>query len=153
MITQEELKELLDYDPNTGEFYWKVSRSKKIKIGDRASTLNKQGYIVITINYKQYKAHRLAFLWMTGEWPKETIDHISGVKTDNRWSNLRDVSYRDNLCNRKEHRNGRLVGSCFNRHAKKWQAQIYINKHIKHLGYFDTELEAHEVYLTAKAQI
>jgi hypothetical protein len=153
MLSQQELKELLDYDPETGVFKWKVDHTCNVKIGTVAGTINNNGYLYIGVNNKSYRAHRLAWLYMTGSWPKDDIDHINGCKTDNRIENLRDVSNRDNQCNKTRHRNGRLPGASWHKRLKRWQARICINNESNFLGYFDTEFEAHEAYLTAKAQI
>jgi hypothetical protein len=153
MITQSELKQLLDYDPNTGVFTWKVRKTNKIQIGDKAGNLSCKGYIVIAINQKSYKAHRLAWLYIVGDWPTDMIDHVNGCKSDNSWENLRDVSHRGNCCNRDKHRNGKLPGTSWYQHHKKWRAQIRINGKIEHLGYFDTEEEASHAYLKAKANL
>lgn len=147
MITQTELKELLDYNPETGIFTWKVYRQGVKGIGSVAGYLNKAGYIKIMINGKFYQAHRLAWFYIHGEWPKNYIDHINGQKDDNRIENLRDVSRNQNQQNRNCHRNGHLIGTTFNKHAKKWQSQIVINGKQKHIGLFETEQEAHEAYL------
>jgi hypothetical protein len=152
MITQSELKELLEYDPNTGIFTWKVNRGTA-RIGNNIKCVDNKGYIVVRINSKNYNIHRLAFLYMTGEWPKEQVDHISGDRSDNRWSNLRDVSCRDNACNQHTHRNGRLPGCYWHKGNRKWRAQISINGIIRCLGYFTTEEEANHAYLKAKANL
>jgi hypothetical protein len=153
MITQEELKQLLDYDPTTGIFTRKVSKGGQ-KVGSVAGCLDKaKGHLQICINMIQYQAHRLAWLYMTGNWPKQQIDHINGSRSDNRIENLRDVSNRDNQSNRHTHRNGRLVGASWNKQNKKWKANIVINRHKHFLGYFPTEQAAHEAYLTAKQNL
>lgn len=150
MITEMFLKQILDYNSETGCFVWKQKTSKKskIKIGTLAGCLN-NGYWIITINQKIYKAHRLAWLYIYGEWPKHNIDHINGVRSDNRIFNLRDATVRQNGQNRIEHRNGKLVGASYDKKYKKWFSQIQIDKKQNYLGYFDTELEAHEAYIIA----
>lgn len=153
MITQNELKEILQYNENTGVFTWKQSPAKHIKIGDIAGSLDANGYTYIRINKKLYKAHRLSWLYVYGEWPKNQIDHINGVKNDNRVINLRDVTNRENHQNKKEHREGKLVGCNFHKKTQKWRAQIQINGRLKHLGYYNTELEAHEAYLKFLKQL
>ena len=147
MITQEYLKKILHYDENTGIFTWLVSKAKRIKIGDIAGKLHHTGYINIKINKKEYLAHRLAWLYVKNKWPKNQIDHINGIKDDNKIENLRDVTNRKNISNTHKHRNGKLVGCTLDKRYNKWRAQISINGKRKSLGYYNTELEAYEVYL------
>jgi hypothetical protein len=153
MITQEEVKELLDYNPDTGVFTWKVRRGGSVSVGDIAGTLHHTSYLLIGIKGKIYSAHRLAWLYMTGNWPKQDIDHINGNRVDNRFDNLRDVSSRENSSNTYKHRNGKLVGCSYHRCHKKWMAQIVINGENIGLGFFPTEQEAHQAYLTAKGNL
>lgn len=147
MLTQNELKEQLNYNVETGIFTRKVSVSPRVKVGGVAGGLNEYGYILIQVNKKDYRAHRLAWLYVYGVWPKGQIDLINGVKTDNRIGNLRDVTNRQNQQNTYKHRNGKLVGATYHKHNKKWVSQIYINGKQINLGYFNTEQEAHEAYL------
>lgn len=96
MITQNTLKELFDYNPDTGLFTWKVAKARRIKAGDVAGNLNNTGYIHIRVDGKNYQAHRLAWLYTHGKFPDNCIDHINGIKDDNRISNLRDVTTQEN---------------------------------------------------------
>ena len=91
MLTQSELKSLLHYDPETGLFTWIAPLSNRVQVGDVCSTVAPIGYILIGVRGQKLYAHRLAWLYMTGEWPENQIDHINCVKTDNRWANLREV--------------------------------------------------------------
>ena len=135
MITQEKLKELLDYSPDTGLFTWLASPSRKIVIGSTAGSFDNHGYIVITINCKKYKAHRLAWLFVYGEWPDQ-IDHIYGNKWDNRIFKLRSVSKTENQRNKKIPKNNLsgVIGVHFNSISKRWVAQIRLNRKTKYLG-------------------
>lgn len=151
-LTQEQLKEFLDYNPETGVFRWKSALGNRIKIGDVAGTVHNDGYRCLQIAGKSYLTHRLAWLFVFGEWPKDQIDHINGDRSDNRISNLRDVTHRENTQNAHKHRNGHLVGTTFHKHRKKWMAQIVNKGKRKHLGYFLTELQAHQAYLNALQQ-
>ncbi len=157
-LTQVQLKELLDYEPTTGEFRWKPrpGSSSNRKAGDVAGCNMKDGYRMIRIFKNGYLAHRLAYLYMTGSFPAELLDHINGVRSDNRWSNLRDVSTRENFQNKKCHRGGNLPGASYCPYLNKnkpWLAQIQINKKKKSLGLYPTEQLAHEAYIKACAEI
>lgn len=144
MLTQERLKELLYYSPETGVFIWRSHEEPtNVKI---AGCVKRDGYWDIKIAKKAYKAHRLVWLWVYGCWPDGSLDHINGNKTDNRISNLRCVTSRQNMQNLFSHRNGKLVGCRFHKRAQKWEGRIKIaGKHL-YLGLFPTELEANEAY-------
>lgn len=88
-LTQERLKELLHYEPETGVFTWLVKPANWIKAGTVAGTIHARGYIYIKSNGKKYAAHRLAFLYMEGSFPEDQVDHINRERADNRWVNLR----------------------------------------------------------------
>lgn len=152
MITQLELKKQLNYDPETGIFTWVVSCNNQIKTGSMAGTINNRNYICIQINKKIYLAHRLAWVYVYGEWPK-VIDHINGIKTDNRIENLRNVTQKENGQNRKEHRNGHLLGTTYDKALKQWKACIIINKKRIHLGLYQTQENAHNAYLNKLKEI
>jgi len=92
------VKELFKYDEKTGKLTLSVSKGK-VKDGDIAGTIDATGYLTVCINYVHYKAHRIVWLWMTGNWPDNCIDHINGNRGDNTWSNLRDVSVTENRKN------------------------------------------------------
>lgn len=143
IINQEKLKELLDYDPETGLF----SQKTPSRITTKAWTTTGKGYIRIRIYGKQYRAHRLAWLYVNGYWPSNYIDHINGIRSDNRISNLRDVTNRQNHQNRKIHIDGKLVGTYFNKKINKWQAFISISGKKKFIGNFNNQTEAHQAYL------
>jgi hypothetical protein len=147
MITQKELKELLQYNENTGIFTWLCDKGTNKVKNKIAGSIHSGGYLTIRINRKRYLAHRLAWLYIYGEWPKNQIDHINGIRDDNRIENLRNVTTRENQQNRKEHRNGKLVGCNFHKPAKKWRAHIQINGKQIYLGLYNTEQDAHEAYL------
>lgn len=139
-LTQERLKELLRYAPDTGAFYWRSGAGNAVKRFDKAGYKNSAGYISIKIDGKLYFAHRLAWLYMAGEWPKNQIDHINRARHDNTFCNLRDVTIRENHHNAKH--NNDYVGVSFHRIKEKWGASIYKDKRLHHLGYFITHLAA-----------
>jgi len=98
MITQDELKSILHYDPETGIFRWLTGDNGQI-IGGIAGSSSGGKRIRIGINGKQYKAHRLAFMYQLGRWPKNLVDHKNRNPLDNAWKNLREATYSQNLCN------------------------------------------------------
>ena len=100
-ITQAELVENLSYDPDSGVFRRKISNTRAVKAGDIAGSQNGKGYLTMMVCGRVYKAHRLAFLYMTGSFPPEEVDHINGIRDDNRWANLRAVSHVENSKNQK----------------------------------------------------
>lgn len=127
-----------------------------MKAGARAGAISSaKGYLKIGIDGERYWAHRLAFFWMTGEWPKHHVDHIDGDGGNNAWGNLRDVTRSVNMQNRKRATKDSLtgiLGVTFNRRRQKWVAQIALNNTSKGLGYFETADAAHLAYLKAKRQ-
>ena len=149
MLTHEYLKEILNYNKNTGEFTWVVDRTANKTKGLIAGSTTRYGYIRVSINRIAYKAHRLAWFYTYGEWPKEQIDHINGIKTDNRIDNLRDVTHSINQQNKQIHRNGGLIGAHYHKSSNKWVSKINIKSKRINLVSFNTELEAHEAYKAA----
>ena len=135
-LTQDELKRLLSYCEQTGQFRWRVRTGYRVRPGMIAGSLTQTGYIRIGVNRQEYGGHRLAFLYMTGSLPAEEIDHINGVRSDNRWVNLRAVSHAENaknLCIQKRNATG-IVGVRWNKN--RWEATIIFNGEYKHLGTF-----------------
>lgn len=154
MLTRERLLEELTYDPSSGEFRWlKTDRMKRA--GAIAGSLSKTGYVYIKFDRKMRKAHRLAWLYVYGEWPKGQIDHINRVRNDNRISNLRDVSNAVNGQNRSLRANNGsgYCGVSYHRTAKGWQAQITANGKGNYLGIFPTKEAAAEAYKAAKDRL
>ena len=146
-ITYEYVVSVLDYNAGTGNITWKISpeyHNKKGKIAGRKS----YGYIQIGIDYKKYMAHRLAWLIMTGKWPKEQIDHKNGNRSDNRWCNLREATHTENQLNTDLYKNNTsgYKGVVWSKKACKWQVQIRDNNKSKWLGYYDDETAAAKVY-------
>lgn len=141
-ITQVELKELLNYDANTGVFTRRVSR-RGYRAGSIAGSTNRKGYHQIGIGEIVYKAHRLAWLYVYGAWPANDVDHINGVRNDNRIENLRAVTRSENLQNQRNARG-------YTRNGGGWMAQIRFTGAQHYLGTFPTESEARDAYLTAK---
>lgn len=142
-LTQERLKELLTYDPDSGVFTWKETRNGFVKKGDIAGSNNGKGYIVIMIDKITYQSHRLAWLYMTGEHPKNQIDHINHRKSDNVFSNLREATNQDNQKNTSISKNNTsgIVGVIWHKRFKKWSAQINSGKRY-HLGCYKYYIQA-----------
>jgi len=141
MITFDELKKQLHYNPDTGDFTWLVSNTNSIKIGDIAGCKeNGNSYTRIFVNKKSYKAHRLAWFYMTGEWPVTFIDHINGVKYDNKFNNLREATFIENQHNvpkRIDNSTG-YKGVSFHKPSLKFAAYAMVNKKRFWLGLFET---------------
>ena len=147
MLTIEQLKEVLEYNHDTGLFTW-IKSTQQTKAGSVAGNKTNQGYIRISVKRKRYLAHRLAYLYMTGHFPENFIDHINHIRHDNRWTNLRDATNSQNHANRVKQKNNKsgYKGVCWNKIAKKWRAKIeYMYKDI-HIGYYTTPQEAAEAY-------
>lgn len=138
-LTQSYLKSVLNYDPDTGVFAWRVSRGR-VGANSVAGTRHYDGYVQIKLDSRKYSAHRLAWLYMHGVWPAEQIDHINGVKDDNRIGNLREATNGENIRNRKAQSNNALgIKGLWYRTGKKspWYAQInahgrYYSKRFNH---------------------
>lgn len=141
------------YNPLNGDLIREFS-GIGIASGIVGST-NGLGYLTFGHKYKCYRVSVVAYEIMNNEKlsKKMVVDHRNGIKTDNRWSNLELKTYRQNNQNKKVHRNGKLVGCYFDKQHQKFRARININGKVKHLGLFTTELEAHNVYKKACAQL
>lgn len=177
IITAEYVRQLLDYNPKTGEFTWKsrtpdmfedynpqTSRGYRSAISQcktfntrfsnqSAGCLRKDKYLRIRINDRLYYGHRLAWLIIYGEWPKGGIDHRNGIENGNGIANLRLANQQQNLQNQKLKRKGNTSGYkgvSWSKIANKWHAYIMINRKRIHLGYFNDITDAHSAYLRAK---
>jgi|694.fasta_scaffold07589_25 hypothetical protein len=151
MLTQAQLKELLHYDTETGLFTWLTSKRNSVKAGSIAGCKKENGYILIKIHNKRYKAHRLAFLYVYGRFPEKQIDHINRIRSDNRICNLREATNQQNLWNqsiRKDNTSGYIGVSMF---RKKYVAQITVDSKLIHIGTFATAEKAGQAYLAAKS--
>ncbi len=147
----EKIVEAFTYDKSTGVIYWKYPAPgrKKSRV---AGTYNGAGYIQISHDGKRFKAHRIAWVLANGVWPSGTIDHINGIRHDNRIANLRDVPMAINAQNRRTIP-GRLMGTTYHRRDKRWIAQICLDGVQMHIGSFGSPAEAHQAYLNAKRKL
>lgn len=158
-ITLARVREALDYDSETGALTWriKVGRGRCVRRPrDAAGSLSAKGYTRICIDGVSYYGHRLAWLHMKGEWPSASIDHINGIKTDNRIANLRDVPHLVNCENQRRAKSNNkcgVMGAEWFARTGRWRAQIGVGGRPRHLGYFDTAEEAHVAYVTAKRRL
>ncbi len=157
-LTQDRLKECLDYNLQSGAFTWLAMPAKKsYLIGSIAGRLCKRtGYRRIQIDGQSYQAHRLSWLYVYGEWPEQMIDHIDGNRDNNAIANLRDVSAKQNSQNQKkaqkDNRTG-FLGVHQQAGRSNFYAMIAVNRQNQYLGTFDCPQEAHEAYLSAKRQL
>ena len=143
MITQERLKEVLDYNPDTGFFLWKVAVSN-VPIGSVAGCLDDSGYIIIGVDGVLYRAHRLAILYTDGYLPENTVDHIDRVPWHNWRSNLREACMQCQLrnCGMLSNNSSGVKGVYWNKRMGRWAAQIKVNGKMSGLGYFGSILDA-----------
>jgi hypothetical protein len=153
IISHDSLLSMVSYDRNSGEFFWNESGSgRKEKLG----FFTGDGYLAVGIDYRTYRLHRLAWFYVFGVWPNGEIDHINGIKTDNRIDNLRDVSKSINMQNmrspQKNNKSG-FLGVSWSKHHGKYQARIGHKGLDVFLGYFNSPEDAHSAYLKAKRKI
>lgn len=155
MITQAELKELLHYDPETGIFRWRVSTAHRVKPWDVAGTKDDKDYIEIKHKNIRSKAHRLAWLYMTGEWPRHEIDHEDRVRSNNSWKNLRPATHKQNMENQplKKTNTSGFRGVSWDKRKQKWEAYTMHNQKKIHVGYFDTAEEANQAAIAKRAEL
>lgn len=138
------LRQLLKYDPTTGIFYWKERPEQRAEWNTAFSgkvaggSCGKSGYWRITINDTGHSAHRLAWVYWHGEWPLGQIDHINGIRSDNRIENLRVVTPQQNQQNKKRGINNKsgTVGVHWSKINSKWRAYIMVSKKMHYLGFF-----------------
>jgi hypothetical protein len=150
MLTIERLKEVLIYDPITGLFTWRITIGQRAQAGKVAGCFDKDGYIVIVFERKKYKAGRLAWFYMTGQWPAYEIDHRDGCRADNVWTNLREATREENVLNSdRELGESGSRGVKFDRCTSSWRARIGRGGQRKWLGPFKTAKEASDAYLAA----
>jgi len=164
-LSFEDVRRIFNYDQRTGELRWKIRMGCRALPGSRAGTQKPRGHWEVKVHRVRYQAHRIIWLWMTGVWPKEMIDHKDCDPSNNRWSNLREATAQENIRNRPVMRTNEVglkgVSPQFrNKDPKtgvrprtgRWKAQIRINSRVVHLGFFKTPEEAHAAYKRAADQ-
>ena len=148
------MKELFDYDAETGNLVWKVDRCANKMMGKIAGTFASKGYWRICVDYKPYQSHRLVWLWHHGFMPKRYLDHINGVRNDNRIENLREATNTENQQNRKKANVTNQFGLLgVSKTRNRWRAEISINNRKIYVGIFATPEEAHVAYLAKKREV
>jgi len=144
-LAHDYIREWLDYDILSGNLIWK-KRKYRAPAGSIAGAKDGKGYLVIKLNQRCYRAHRLVWFWVKGTWPTLWLDHINGNKTDNRIENLREATIKQNGWNRTKSKQNTSGYKGVTKDKKKWAAQtIRSGKHIV-FGYFNTPEEAYECY-------
>lgn len=145
LISHQELKRIVAYNPETGVFTARVRRSRVV-VGMEIGSPTSNGYTQITLWRRNYGAHRLAWFYMTGKWPV-LVDHKDRDGHNNRWSNLREANHIQNGQNRKG--TTPLKGACWHKPSGKWFSLIRVNRKRIWLGAFDTAASAHAAYILA----
>lgn len=154
MLTQAELKQLLHYDPETGLFTW-ITTGTGRKRNKSAGWLQRDGYRRIGIHGATYLEHRLAWLYVHGNFPPEQLDHINRTRHDNRITNLRTVSRQQNAFNLSLYKNNKsgYIGVHWRKDMNEYRACIRIDGKLKTIGYYACPKQAHEAYLKVKAEL
>lgn len=152
-LTAERLREVLHYEPSTGVFTWRVKPNRRIVIGAVAGSKTAAGRIQISVDGTDYLAHRLAWLYQTGTWPTDEIDHWDTHPLNNRFANLRDATRQVNQENLRRARIDSHTGLLgVTAIGERFVARIKVNKKSIHLGRFDTAEAAHLAYVAAKRE-
>ena len=143
---------MLLYKPETGSFFRLTKPAPSARVGDLAGCDNGNGYLRITLDGASHYSHRLAWLYITGEWPKDQIDHINHIRDDNRWGNIREVTHQENQMNRSISPNNTsgVTGVHWDKCARKWRAKIKREGKTINIGLFDCRLEAAKERLAAE---
>jgi hypothetical protein len=156
LMTADIARHLWTYDPESGQLRWRQNRSQ-MKAGDIAGSTSGPRYMQVGARVggktTLFMVHRIAWLIMTGEWPKFELDHIDGDCRNNRLANLRDVTTSVNMQNQRraqKHSTHGMLGVTWSAPHKKWRARITVDGKKRHLGLFDTKEAASECYVEAK---
>lgn len=150
-VTYLRLREVLQYDPDTGVFVWLVSTSNRVKVGAVAGRIRSDGSVRIGFDGRLYLAHRLAWFSVHGCWPSAELDHLNRNPEDNRLCNLREATKTQNMWNTKRRCDNStgFKGVIWSKQKRKFQARITINGEPRHLGFFDDPSRAHAAYVSA----
>ncbi|HGO4161871.1 TPA: HNH endonuclease [Serratia marcescens] len=143
-----EIKNILHYDATSGLFTWKVDRNNRTRKGMASGSKNKDGYIEISTMGRVHMAHRLAWEMYHGVRPRNEIDHINGVRDDNRIINLREATRSENNRNKVVNKSSTsgIKGVTYHKQHRKWSSRIFVNGKNKNIGYFNTKEEAADAY-------
>jgi len=155
MLDQKTLRELLDYNPDTGVFIRKTRTANAINVGDVAGYVNACGYVIVSVQNKPRLAHRLAWLYMYGSWPTKNLDHADGNRENNAISNLRECNQSQNVANTRLGRrnsSGFKGVSCIPGRKSPWRARITIDYKERTIGYYKTQEDAYAAYCKAAAE-
>ena len=148
ILTQEFLKEHLEY--RDGHLWWVKSTANNVKVGQQFGCYDNKGYRIGKLKGKLYKEHRLIWLYHNSKWPEDQLDHINGIKDDNRIENLREATAQQNQFNKKSWgKTSTYKGVYWQKQHKKWRAHYYCKSKPYHVGYYETEAEAAEAYRKA----
>ena len=152
-ITLEILREVLNYNSESGFFTWNVMTGRRNRVGSVAGTISSRGYVKIKVLGKAYYAHRLAWLYFYGDWPNGEIDHVNRIRSDNKIRNIRLASRSENLCNKTIQKNNILkikgVSKCAQGKDRPFYSRITKNGNRVYLGSFGTIEEASFAYKVA----
>lgn len=153
-LTREYLVDRLTYDPITGVFTHNHNFGSRYRIGDRADTpghAQLKGYRLVNLLNQKFLAHRMAWLYVHGVMPTQSIDHIDGDRSNNCLLNLREVDHKTNMQNRRVARKGNSTGLIGVKEQKgRYRAALCVDGKTKHVGMFATPEEAHAAYVEAK---
>lgn len=152
IITQDYLRQILDYDPETGIFTWLKTMPPRGRKGAIAGHTAKNGRPIIGLHQKLYYSYRLAWLYMTGAWPAKDLDHIDGNPANNRFANLRPCTMSQNQENLRKCRSSSKSGvlGAWPTPGGRWYSAIKASGKYMYLGNFDSAEKAHAAYLAAK---
>ena len=152
IISAQRVREVIHYCQHTGVATWRIARGN-VKAGAVVGWIDAKGYRRVEVDGRRFALHRLIWFWMRGEWPIGQVDHENGMRADNRWLNLRDVTHAVNQQNQRlpsANNTSGYLGVSWDKSRCKWVAQIRVNNHARALGRFDSAENANLAYLDAK---